>query len=131
MFETSRDHVRGGVVPSSKKDLGIVAAVGRLNAALVKAVADDTIGAAAELPFGKVSPRCLIPGDCPLIESIDGAGEMPMPPFALRVMGYTSGLTVRMVSPAIAKRRGEQYGATQEGLELLTYHGTPHESLAF
>jgi hypothetical protein len=42
--ETSRLHVRGGAPPSSKKDRGIVAAVGKLYVVLVKEVAEVIIG---------------------------------------------------------------------------------------
>jgi TPP-dependent trihydroxycyclohexane-1,2-dione (THcHDO) dehydratase len=77
MLETSRLHVRGGVMPSSKNDLGIVAAVGRLKAALVKEVADAIIGVGMTDPFVNASPRVFVTGDGPFIESVDAAGETP------------------------------------------------------
>lgn len=72
MFDTKRLHVSGGVVPSSKKDRGIVAAVGRLNVApAVKVGAWSIARAEPRVTFA------LPIAYWPFIESSDGAGEMP------------------------------------------------------
>ncbi len=64
-------------MPSSKNERGIVAAVGRLNAELVNDVTGSVTGGLSRLPFANVSPRALVPGDWPFIESIEEAGERP------------------------------------------------------
>jgi hypothetical protein len=76
IFVTSRFHVRGGVLPSSKNERGIVAAVGRLNVVLVKAVAAAIEGVWPV--FEKVSLRpALVMGDWPFIESMEMEGDKP------------------------------------------------------
>jgi hypothetical protein len=80
MLVTSRLHVSGGVDPSSKKERGMVAAVGRLNVVLVKEVAAFIMGGWPREAFGKVSflVSVLVIGPWPLIESMDAAGEIPL-----------------------------------------------------
>ena len=83
MLATSVFQVNGCAAPSSKNERGIVAAWGRLKPAFVKEVADASIGvgpAADEaarfvLIKGSVGLRAADP--VPVIESMDGEGEMP------------------------------------------------------
>lgn len=79
--------VSGWEVPSSKKERGIVAACGRLKPALVKDVAEASTGVGPAwddgidklgLMNGSVPRRN--PDATPAIESMDGEGEIPMPP---------------------------------------------------
>ena len=80
MLATSLLHVSGCVVPSSKNERGIVAAVGKLG--VLKGMlkeAPAAPGVAPDVVPGKVSARpFLVTGDWPLIESIDTDGERPV-----------------------------------------------------
>lgn len=73
MLDTSRLHVRGGVVPSSKNDLEIVAVIGRLYVVLVKDVAEAMFEGWPRpwLPFETPSVLLWRKGDAPFIESIE------------------------------------------------------------
>lgn len=77
MLETSRLHVKGGVDPSSKKERGTVAVVGRLYVVLVKEVAEAMFGGCKEpcLPLGCPSLLFRRFGDAPFIESIEVEGD--------------------------------------------------------
>lgn len=77
--------VNGCEAPSSKKERGIVAACGRLKPAFVKEVADASTGVGPNvdddmdrlvLMNGSVPRRN--PATPPVIESIDGEGEIPI-----------------------------------------------------
>jgi len=80
MFATSLFHVNGAAVPSSKNDRGRLAACGWPSVVLVKEVVDGPIiGIAVKDRFGvfRASERERVPGEAPLIESIDVAGDIP------------------------------------------------------
>src|SRR3569833_3685654 len=83
MLVTSRLHRRGGVVPASKNDRGIVAAAGRLKAAEVKDVAEAIMGACAKPGVAALKPGTsaltLVTGDWPFMESIEVVGDSPLP----------------------------------------------------
>lgn len=77
---TSLFHVSGAAEPSSKNDRGKVAACGGPSAGVVNEVVEGPmIGIAVKDTFGvlNVSARERVPGDVPLIESIEVAGETP------------------------------------------------------
>lgn len=65
----------------------MVAACGRLKLAPVKEVAEASVGVwpkpvpAGRFVLMKVSPRTRVAGEAPFMESIEGAGEIPTPPF--------------------------------------------------
>lgn len=77
MLVTSRLQVRGGVDPSSKKDLGTLVVAGTLYVVLVKDVADAMLGACAPLAYPSAYASLLFrrPGEVPFIESMDVEGD--------------------------------------------------------
>jgi hypothetical protein len=76
---TRRLQVRGGVDPSSKKDLGTLVVAGTLYVVLVKDVAEAMFGGWGVPPFtyprANASLLFLRPGDVPFMESIDVDGD--------------------------------------------------------
>lgn len=80
MLVTSLFQVNGAAEPSSKKDLGNVAACGGPSCVLVKEVVEGPIiGIAVTMDrfVEKASFRGRLTGDIPLMESIEVAGDTP------------------------------------------------------
>ncbi len=78
MLDTSRLQVNGGVEPSSKNDRGTAVVVGRLYVVLVNEVAEAMLGGCSpgrEIPFAGLLFLLLLPGEAPLMESIEVDGD--------------------------------------------------------